>query len=471
MNDNLERPARVFALALSLSALVGCGESTDLEPAKPLGVTVAAQTIPTVIDVSWSTERPSMGYVEYGPTPAMGYTTPMQADATAHSTRLLGLAASSTYYYRVVTWVGSDAVAPTTNDAGASGVSTLQTGAFAATVPAFQVEGAGFERLVIAPLVNSNTVVVIDPAGSVVWAYADQSGLSISRARLSKDKLSILYNTVGPAGTPTPNSAVVRVSLDGGTVTPVTIPDLGPDFVELADGTIAALAADVRDIGGTTVRGDKIVEVVNGVATDVWSTFDCFDPATQPGDDIATAWTNASGIGLNADDESAYYVSLRNFSSIAKVDRATKMCPWILGSTGATLAISGGEPFLHQQQFQTFGSATAPTVLVMDNDGGGTNLSRVVEYKLDVAASTATQIASYAPAAGIYTARLGEPTRLTGSTAPLTGTFTFVNWGEAGLLEAIDSKSQSAWRLIGTGTVFGYHDLPVSLYDGTVRKP
>ena len=463
MNDNLERRARAFALALSLSAAVGCGESTDLEPVKPLGVTLAAQTMPTVIDVSWSTERPSMGYVEYGLTPAMEYSTPMQADATAHSTRLLGLAPGSKYYYRVVTWVGNDAVAPTTNDAGGTDVLTLQTGAFAAAVPTFQVEGEGFERVVVAPLVNSNTIVVIDRAGTVVWAYADQSGLSISRARLSRDKLSILYNTVGPLGTPTPNSAVVRVSLDGGTVTPVTIPDLGQDFVELADGTIAALAADVRDVGGTSVRGDKIVEVVNGVASEVWSTFDCFDPVTQPGDDIATAWTNATGLNLD-NDASAYYVSLRNFSSIAKVDRATKMCPWVLGSTGATLMFSGGEPFVHQQQFHSIGSATAPQVLVMDNQAGGTNSSRVVEYKIDLAANTATQVASYAPATGIYTATLGEPTRL-------SGPVTFINWGAAGLLEQLDRDNLSTWRLIGTGTVFGYHDLPASLYDGSVRTP
>src|SRR5690606_27254671 len=140
--------------------------------------------------------------------------TPMQADAPAHTARLLGLTANTTYYYRVVTWVGSDAVALTPNDAGASGIATLQTGAFPVAVPTFQVEGAGFNRVVVAPLVNANTVVVLDAVGTVVWAYPDQSGLSITRARLSLDKGSVLYNAVGPQGVATPNSAVVRVPLD-----------------------------------------------------------------------------------------------------------------------------------------------------------------------------------------------------------------------------------------------------------------
>lgn len=459
MKYYLERSARAFAAALALPLAVGCGDSTDLEPAKP-SVTVTPTTMPTVFDVSWSTERPSMGYVEYGPTPALGYSTPMQADATAHSARVLGLAPNTKYYYRVVTWVGNDAVAPTPNDAGASAVSTLQTGGFAAAVPTFQVEGSGFTRMVVAPLVNSNTVVILDARGTVVWAYPDQSGLGITRARLSSDVLSVLYNTVGPAGTPTPNSAVVRVSLDGGTVTPVTIPDLGPDFVEHADGTIAALAADTRDIAGTLVRGDKIVEVINGVATDVWSTFDCFDPTTLPGEDMAQGWTNANALDYETTGNS-YYVSLRSFSSIVKIDRATRACTWVLGGAGATLTLVGGEPFRHQHQFHN--PQGGARIAVMDNDGGGANASRVVEYQLDLVANTATQTSTYAPATGIYTATLGEATILAGAT--------FINWGAAGVLEQIDAMDQPTWRLIGAGTVFGYHDVPESLYTSSVRTP
>lgn len=453
---------------LALPIAIGCGDSTDLEPAKPLGVTVQAQTVPTVIDVSWTTERLSMGYVEYGPTPAMEYSTPMQANANAHSARLLGLAPNTTYYYRVVTWVGDDSVAPTPNDAGATDVSTLQTGAFSATVPTFQVEGAGFDRMVVVPLVNTNTVVILDAAGTAVWAYQDTSGLSVTRARLSADKQAVLYNTIGPAGTVTANSAVVRVPLDGGTQTPVTIPDLGPDFVEHADGTIAALAADVRDMAGTPVRGDKIVEVVGGVATDVWSTWDCFDPATHPGEDITQGWTNANALDFEATDN-AYYVSLRSFSSIVKIDRATKMCTWVFGSTAPTLTLAGGEPFRHQHQFHVK-PGTVPRIVVMDNDGGGASASRIVEYDLDLTAATATQVATYAPATGIYTATLGEPTFFPGN-AMLMGTPKFVNWAAGGLLEVLDMANQSAWRLVGTGTVFGYHDIPDSLYDGSVRKP
>lgn len=452
MNENLGHSARVAAFALLLPLAIGCGDTTDLEPAKPLNLTVALQTVPTVVLVTWSTERPSMGYVEYGLTDALEYSTPMQEDAISHSSQLLGLAPNTTYYYRVVTWAG--------NDAGASDIKTLQTGALPASVPTFQVEGTGLNRHVVTPLVNTNTVVIINPAGTVVWAYTDASGLQVTRARLSTDRQAVLYNTVGPAGTPTPNSALVRVSIDGGTQTSVTVPDLGSDFVDLGDGGLGALAADVRDMGGTPVQGDKIVEVRDGVATEVWSTWDCFDPAVVPGEDIAQGWTKANALDFDA-AQNAYYVSLGAFSSIVKVNRATRACEWVLGSTAATLTLSGGEPFRHQHQF--FIPQTGPvTVMVMDNDGGGANASRVVEYALDTTAATATQRLSYAPT-GLYTARLGEPTRLPG--------MSFVNWGEAGQLETIDSATQVTWKLVGAGTVFGYHDLPDALYIGSIRTP
>lgn len=450
MKHHLERSARVLAFAASLPLAAGCGEAANLDPAKPSGISVQAQTVPTVVQVSWSTQLPSMGYVEYGLTPAMEYSTPMQADANFHTTRLLGLAANSTYFYRIVTWQG--------NDAGASEVSTLQTGAFPVAVPTFQVEGTGMERVVVVPLVNTGTVVILDAAGTVVWAYQDTSGLQITRARLSLDKLSVLYNTVGPAGTPTPNAAVVRVSIDGTAPTPVTVPDMGSDFVELPDGAIAALAPDVRDMGGTLVRGDKIVEVRGGVATDVWSTWDCFDPATEPGDNIAVAWTDANALDYDK-EEDKYYVGLKSFSSIAKVNRATRLCDWVLGTTGASLTATGGTPFLHQHQFEVRGS----NAVVFDNEGAGANVSRVLKYTIDAAGNAATQTAAYAPATPLYTATLGEASLVPGAT--------FVNWGAAGVIEQIDSMNVSQWRLTGAGTVFGYHDVPASLYDGSGRLP
>lgn len=448
MKHHLERSARVLAFAASLPLAAGCGEAANLDPAKPSGISVQAQTVPTVVQVSWSTQLPSMGYVEYGLTPAMEYSTPMQADANFHTTRLLGLAPNSTYFYRIVTWQG--------NDAGASEVSTLQTGAFPVAVPTFQVEGTGTERFVVVPLVNLNTVVIIDPRGAVVWAHQDTSGLQITRARLSLDKLAVLYNTVGPLGTPTPNAAVVRAPLDGTAPTVVTVPDLGSDFLELPDGAVAALVPDVRDMGGTAVRGDKIVEVRGGVATDVWSTWDCFDPAVDPGDNIAQAWTNANGLDFAS---GAYYVSLGNFSSIAKVNATTRTCDWVLGTSGADLMLTSGAPFVHQHQFEVNGT----NVTVMDNDSGGTNVSRVVKYTIDATAKTATEVSSYAPATPLYAGTFGE--------ASLVPQYTFVNWGAAGVLEQLDSMNASQWRLTGAGTVFGYHDVPASLYDGSGRLP
>lgn len=435
---------------------MGCGESTDLDPAAPRNVMLEPTSMPTVMAVSWSTDPLSTGYVEYGLTTAMEYSTPLVDEAQAHRVNLVGLQPNSSYYYRVVTWGGGDA--------GLGSVGTFQTDAFAAELPAFTVEGTWQDRdhYVVTPL-NRNTATIIDNQGRVVWARPDSSGLELQRVILSSDKQSVVYNAAGPIGTSSDSAALVRVSLDGASETPTPIPGLGPDFTELEDGTIAALVADVRDFQGSPVRGDKIVEIADGVVTDVWSTWDCFDPAQDPGEDIAQAWTLANALQYVA-GQSAYYVSLGNFSSVVKVDRATGSCLWVFGSTASTVTLEEGEVFQHQHGSTVYESNSALHLLVMDNDGVGNATSRVLDYVIDEEALTATQSWDYTATPPLYTASLGQANKRTGN-------ITFVSWGEAGVLERVDALKQIQWRLSAAGAVFGYHTLVDTLYDGPSRVP
>lgn len=446
--------ARVCLVVGGLGS-VGCGGSTDLDPAGPQGVTVQATSIPTVMAVSWSTTPLSIGYVEYGLTSALEYSTPMQAESQAHLVNLVGLLPNATYYYRVITWGGGDA--------GAGSIGTFQTGALPGDLPAFTVEGTwqDADHYLVAPL-NRNSVSIIDNEGRAVWARSDSRGLEIQRASLSVDKQSVLYNAAGPIGTASDSAALVRVSLDGGTETPTPIPGLGADFTELADGTVAALVADVRDFQGTAVRGDKIVEIVGGVPTDLWSTWDCFDPAVDVGENIAQAWTLANAFAY-LESSAAYYVSLRNFSSIVKVDRATGSCQWVFGSTASTVTFTEGQAFQHQHGVTAYESGGLHLV-VMDNDGAGNGTSRVLDYAIDETALTATQSSEYTANPPFYTASLGLANKRTGN-------ITFVNWGEAGVLERVDAMNQVQWRLTAAGAVFGYHTLATTLYAGTTRTP
>ncbi len=446
---------RIGTGALTALVACACGDDTDLAPAVPRNVAVQVSlNVPTVVSVSWATDQASTGYVEYGPTPDMAFSTPMQPLGTQHRANLLGLTPGSVYYYRVVTWMG--------HNAGASAQGTVQTGTLPLALPTFTAQGTDQTQLIVTSLVGQSTVAVLNPFGQVVWALNDAKGLDVYRALPSIDGASMLYNVVGAPGAPADNSALVRAALDGSSEVVLPYPRLGIDFVERADGTLAAIAVDERDFQGTLRRGDKIVEFApDGTTTDVWSTWDCFDPATVPGGAVPPAWTTANALDF-VESEQAYYVGLRDLGSIVKVDRATRACQWVLGTAGATLAFAeGAEPFSQPSQFHVFNSGGKPHVLLFDGNGVG-GVPRVLEYELDVTQQTATMVLNLPAPAGLAGAVLGEPQRISGAT--------FVNWS-AGHMQRFDRDGLPLWQLSADGVVFGYYTMVDNLYSGPVRAP
>jgi hypothetical protein len=232
---------------------------------------------------------------------------------------------------------------------------------------------------------------------------------------------------------------------------------LAHDFVEHPDGTLGALTFEDRDAAGARVRGNALIEVApDGTRRTVWTSWNCFDPTAAPGDDPQQGWTFANALDYDVVDD-VYYVGMRNFSSIARVNRATGACDWVLGQYGATLTFApGAARFLHQHQFEVRDNH----ILIMDNDGAPGDESRVLEYELDVDAKTATQVSSYIAMPSVYTFVLGEPNFLADGGR-------FVNWSAAGQMERLDAAGNRVWKLnTGAGFVFGFHILAASLYGG-----
>lgn len=452
-------PASALARALgwlaTTAALAGCGDSLD-DPAKPTGVSAeASEDIATAVRVSWSTPGESRGYIEYGTSEELELTTPMEAEATEdHELFLLGLSPDTEYYYRVVTWDGADA--------GRSGIGTVHTGDLPKWLPSFEPEGDGHDQLTLLPISGETTAVIaIDPEGAVVWYHEDDRDFEISRALLSRDGKSIVYNAFSSDEDLSEDSELVRVSLDGSHTESIPVPLLAEDFVELEDGTLAALVVDKGDSGDPTQWGNQIVEVdAKGDISEVWSTSDCFDPDDQPGDD-PSGWTLANALdyddGAKPDEiegDEAYYVGLSNLSSIVRVDRESGDCEWVLGGAAATIDFEADStPFVHQDQFQVRTSS----VFVFDTEGGGDGHARVVEYELDLMENLATEAGSYTADTDSAGSSPGEPTRVGGGT--------FISWGAVGLLERLDSDGETIWTLDTGGDVkFGYHTLTGSLY-------
>lgn len=443
------------SLATSLLALLplGCGED-DAWP-RPTQVEVAlADLQPTVVRVSWHTDAPSVGYVEYGTDSAMALSTAFEVTpATEHSQLLLGLTADTAYSLRVVTWDGKQA--------GAGDVESVRTGVPSEKVPAFAASGHGFEGFAVEALRGERAgVALIDAAGAIVWYHAETSGKQPLRARLSADKTSILYNLQATEADSSPDSQLIRVMLDG---SPGAALELGlpvRDFLELPDGKLAAL---VDDEHGDGVRSADIVELGDhGVITHVWSATDCFDPSEINSDAPGSAWLDANALDyVDAKDKAAraYYVGLAGFSSIVKVRPETGECDWVLGTLGKSLDFEpGATPFLHQSGFDAYGNR----VLVFDSREAG-DVSRVVEYEIDADAATATELGSYAAEDASYAGEVGSVTR------QVDGGW-LIGWGDAGRLELVQ-KGNSVWSVDGGGASFGYHSLADTLYLGDSRKP
>lgn len=466
----MPRLATTFATAVAIAvvALAACdGESTGPRDPKEIKVEGNAN-VTTVVTVSWRTETPTVGYVEYGLTRALGSKTPIENQAKQdHAAMLFGLRGDHEYFYRVVTWEASAA-------AGASKIATLKTGALPLDLPDLMVTGTGHSGFIVTPLLGATrAVVILDSEGQIVWyrcVLTNASGepdcsiqpaveddrLDAYRARLSNDGKSVLFNVAKISGAPTPKSYLARVSLDGSTFEKIPVPFLAHDFVEHPDGTLATLAFEDRTIDGTLYRGSKVVEIApDATQRTVWTSWDCFDPAIM-GDDFAFGWTFANALDFDAVTDS-YYVGLRGYSSIAKVNRSTAKCDWVFGKLGNTFTFADGAArFLHQHQFELRGNR----ILVMDNDGMGGQTSRVLEYELDFTAMTAKQVWSFTSMPKVYVFVLGEPLRLSDGGV-------FINWSAAGQMERLDSTGKSVWKLNSSaGTIFGFHTLTDDLYAG-----
>jgi hypothetical protein len=444
------RPSRSLRAGASivLFALVAaCGPVED-SGTNPTDVHAeVSEFVSTVVNVHWKSALPSKGYVEYGPTDALGLNTPIGEEETkSHTQALIGLKPDTVYYYRVVSWDGADA--------GRSELKSARTGYLPPGMPTLRLTGTGHDEFIITTLLGqSKGILILDPEGNIVWFHDDvDSELQYYRARLARDGKSILYNSADISGEPAADSSIVRISFDGSVRTATPIPLLAHDFVEHADGTLGAIVIEDRD----GVRGNKIVEVdPDGNLTDVWTTWDCFDPDEDPSNDPRIGWTFTNALDYDSNLD-VYYVSIRNFSSVARIDRKTGTCDWVLGSVASTLEFAqGSAQFDHEHQFHIFGNH----LLIMDNEGSLKDQeSRVLEYELDFETNVATEVWRYLSTPPVYTYVLGEPTRYPNGD-------TFINWSTAGQMERVTADGETTWKLNSSaGGVFGFNTLAKNLY-------
>ena len=418
----------------ALLVLVACGPGEpDAEPLEVSAVeaTVSAE-MATVVTVRWRTNVAVVGAVEFGEDDTYGRSTVEEASATRdHSVQLVGLAPDTEIHFRVLSDGESDAVSH-----------TVQTGLLTGA-PTLVADGDGQDLFLAMPVVTDDTtqVSVIDPQGRVVWWHEDTRQTSVFRARIARDGRGVVYAATVFRGEPHQGSAIVRVPWDGSAADVIDVPYLAHDFVELDDGTIVSLAYEYRE----DVQGNKLVQIdPDGTVTDLWSAWDCFDPEIHISSDPDHGWIHANALDYDESTDS-FLVGMRNLSSIARVDRATGECVWVLGRGAGDVDQSGGT-FIHQHQFGWFGDR----FMVFVNDGAPGLESRVLEYVFDEASGTADVVRTIVGDPPIFSLILGDVHRFDDGD-------TLVVWSAAAYAERIGGDDSRSWTLSGPeGSVFGF---------------
>ncbi|MBM4369622.1 MAG: aryl-sulfate sulfotransferase [Deltaproteobacteria bacterium] len=391
--------------------------------------------MPTVLTVTWSTDVPTAGSLEYGESTAYGQATPVEsAESTEHSVVVRGLAAATEWHFR-----------PT--GGGEHGSDTAYTtGPVPSGYPSFTVAGdpAAMDGFVVAPVNGAlYAVVILDSKGRYTWWHEVEGDYLVTRAMLTRDGTSVVYGAVGTEDYG-PDGRLVIVTLDGSTETTLDVPYLTHDFEELPDGSFACLTKDLQ----SNYVGDRIVEVQrNGDRSVVWSVFDHFNPANYEIDETDGTWTHANALDYDEADD-AWYISLRNLDTILKADRQSDAIQWRLtGDNGNFTYEDGAEPTEYQHEFELLSNGN---LIVFDNGSTERGASRVVEYDLNEALAEVRETFSYTYDPPLYTYALGDVDRVDDDRV-------LVTWSTSGLVQLVTNEGTELWSLSSDlGYVFGY---------------
>ncbi len=430
--------------------LLGCEPRDDCGAEICNAEATIREDVPTVLTVTWTTSEPTVGHVEFGEAASLDLVTSDDPEPTTeHTHSLVGLPGGTEIFFKVV------------DESGESPVLTKANGGLPTYLPEFATEGEGNLGGYVVTVLEGSVwgPIILDADGRIVWWDVATDLYAVTRAYLSHDGKSVLYNESNDRSqdyADMEEAYVVRVMLDGSGETRIPLPYLSHDFVELPGGEIVGIARDQQAVGDTTYLGDKLTEVAtDGSLVDRWSAFDAWDPAELGGVDAARGtWTHANAVDYEPDTDS-FLVGLRNFASIVRVSRQTGEVSWTFGGlVGEQRPESGDGELDTYHQFELADGK----LLAFDNGDPTRGYSRLVEYDVGDGTGAVTKTWEWTEDPPAYVAILGDANRLDGgdvvSSLSLSGKLVRVSpAGDLVFTAAVD---------IGFG--LGYAQLVDSLY-------
>ncbi len=412
-----------------------------------------SEQISTVVELSWTPTSPLVeAWVEVGEGPDCIDRHPAHRNPDGSwSALLVGLGAGESHRMRA--WA----------DTGAAVLTSQEVEVWVDSPPAWlpelelsirDEERSSGDYLVTSLLAEPSAPVIVDSEGRYVWWYKPYEGAEkVIRSRMSRDGRSILYLEPPQVDAALEHGrALVEVSLDGRRKENRWVgAGLHHDFVELADGTLAAIAYDARTVEGDRVLGDRIVELrPDGREVEIWSVWDHLTYTTDQALGQTNDWTHANALDYDPEQE-IYTLSLHNLNTIWRIGRDGEV-HWKLGG-GDSDFVDAEDLFSAQHQFDLSGDR----ILVFDNGTVDRGASRVVEYDLDLDTGEVDLLWSYTPDPALFCYVLGDVVALDEGAMRIT-------WSTAGRIEELDADGQVLWQVNAElGGAFGYTSAVESL--------
>jgi len=288
---------------------------------------------------------------------------------------------------------------------------------------------------------------IMNARGEIAWYHkVDSAGFKVATFTSRGTILALL----APLSFPTSyGNEILELSLAGDTLLHLKKGENGFDKTihhellynpsgQLVTLTLEDRPFDLSRVGGSkndTVRGDGIL-VMDRKGNKIWewSVFDVFDPLEDPhivkdkGD-----WLHANS--LSFDNDGNYLVSFYRTGQIWKIDARTGKLIWKFGR-GKDFRLQSGDWFTESH---TVYKANNDELVLFEN-GTRNNISRVLTYRLDEPARTATLKDKIVLPVNMYTERMG-------SAYSIDDSVVLVCSAQAGNVALMDHQAHILWRL------------------------
>lgn len=392
-----------------------------------------------ILDATIEVPDPAPVFVEYGSDTLGWLRTPISSAALRHEVPLLRLQPQSAYEVRAFA-LGEDGCAEQLATARA------ETGSLPSRLRprVNEVIGSASSPLILmdhrqsgsSPEARVSWLVAIDGRGSVVWYYevpfpAPPSPQPTIVIRETARGFLYQLSEVGFEEITRDGRSLRRVVLEAG-----EDEWNHHDFVELPDGRLLYLGAELRSVSdppGAPERSVKVdtlqvLDLSSGRSERAWSAIDSLDlSARPPGAAVREGrfedWTHINSISIGA--RGNVVLSVRNMDQIVSLSPDLRQVEWRLGGPNGEFAFPEPADRFYAQHAV---SELAPNRLLLFDNGRlrpTGEYSRALELELDFSAMTARKAWEYRHSPDFYSSIISSAQRLpNGNTLINFGTFT-----------------------------------------------